>query len=205
MSTNATASRPKTRSENKKIDLGAAAIYARQMQQEKQQHDHATHASSDLIAISDSQNKSVSNNQVLTDLFSDLNVDSKDIFEEIIVTSNSNVDDFADFTQFGAKDSNDDFADFQSAFDSSAQASNSTKVAPILLNSDSSLFASSSNGNNDSFAAMNPFLSLPQAIPVEPQIVTQTPLMPQSALCETNSCQESANSTAHKIGNALLF
>lgn len=209
--------RPKVRAEPKKIDLGAAALYAKQHQPDNSRaapsssnKDHNT----DLIGIdasASSTNGLSASGNLLTDLFGELTVKpTADIFggpTASTATSNGNhADNFADFSQFDSANSNaDDFTDFQSAFASPASASG----ASSLLNSDSS-HPFSSNAN--SFAAMNPFMSQPQAPNntasqlIMPQLLSPTPLVPVSSvgnLPKNNTADECtpATSAPHKIGD----
>lgn len=213
-SNNANSIRPKVRAEPKKIDLGAAALYAKQHQQE---NSRATPSLSnkddnlDLIGIdatvsSVSASTNVASGDLLTDLFGEMTVKpTSDIFGGPSATSNGNhADNFADFSQFDANDNADDFTDFQSAF---APVSSTAPSGPNLLNNDSGhLFPISSNaGTLNSFAAMNPFLSQPQnnmnASQLMPQVLTPTPLLPVSVgdMPKNNTAHESVPST-HKIG-----
>ena len=212
--------RPKVRAEPKKIDLGAAALYAKQHQPENSRvapsssnKDHNT----DLIGIdasASSTNGLSASGNLLTDLFGELTVKpTADIFggpTASTATSNGNhADNFADFSQFDSANSNaDDFTDFQSAFASPASASG----ASSLLNSDSS-HPFSSNAN--SFAAMNPFMSQPQAPNntasqlIMPQLLSPTPLVPVSSvgnLPKNNTADECtpATSAPHKIGQSRV-
>lgn len=216
---NANSIRPKVRAEPKKIDLGAAALYAKQHKQESSQATPSNKDdNSDLIgmdatvnSISAPTNGALASGDLLTDLFGEMIVKpTPDIFGGPSATSNGkNADSFADFSQFDGNDNADDFTDFQSAFAPvpSAAPSGPSVALPTLLNNDAShLFPVSSNaGTLNSFAAMNPFLSQPQtsinASQLMPQVLTPTPLVPVSAgdLPKNKTADESTPST-HKIG-----
>lgn len=205
--------RPKNRPEPKKIDLGAAALYAKQFQKDSIAEGPSP-SDNDLLGISSSATNSngaapSGGADLLTDLFGEMGVgSSKDTFDSLPsgISSAQNGNNFADFSQFDSNDSNDDFSDFQSAFGPSPAVSaaspagpdNSTaNFQPILLNSDPSFFQESPTTNSNTFAAMNSFM--PQSNPPPPQLMPQTltptPLMP--ALAQPKN---TANESTPRIG-----
>ena len=198
----------KNRSENKKkIDLGAAALYAQQLpQQEKQDNLFDLTNNSVQDSTSDLQEQTSTSGNLLTDLFTNLDVNSNDILNGR-QNGNSNVqlDNFADFSNFNANENSDDFADFQSAFDTPVPLSNLTNIAPSSFQlNDLNVLQSNSNDNNNSFAAMNPFLSLPTGNQLQPQILT--PLTPiSSALSKTNTNPSNPSNKIPKIGNIFII
>ncbi|KPM02377.1 clathrin interactor 1-like protein [Sarcoptes scabiei] len=152
---------PKSSKPLKKIDLGAAALYA-------QQHAQASNDNQKNINSSGSQNSS---NQA-----NDANL-LGDIFENLAISSSTSVfpnpvkndsifgeEKFADFSQISSQlpsdnhnnsDYGDEFTNFQSAFDSFAAApisdfeKNGSNLSKLNLNN---------KNDADSFVAMNPFL-----------------------------------------------
>lgn len=206
--------RPKNRPEPKKIDLGAAALYAKQFQ--KDSLAEATSPSdNDLLGISSTATNSngaapAGGADLLTDLFGEMGVSSsKDAFDSLPsgISSTQNGNNFADFSQFDSNDSNDDFSDFQSAFGplptgvsaaSPAGPDNSTaNFQQILLNSDPSFFQESPTTNSNTFAAMNSFM--PPSNPPPPQLMPQT-LTPTPPMPATAPPKNTANESTPRIG-----
>lgn len=194
-------SKPKSVRNIKKIDLGAAALYA-QEQAQKQENQF----SGDLISMNNNQTEA-KNADLLGDLFSGLSVSHGNDLSLISGASNNSGEEFADFSQFQPTEQsnnqqNDDFADFKSAFDSGSNANLATKSnANDLLNSN---FDGPTNPS-DSFAAMNPFRS--NAKPMEPQkpldISLLTPIVANSSSSNTttmNTGESNRPSSSQKIG-----
>ncbi|OTF75311.1 clathrin interactor 1-like protein [Euroglyphus maynei] len=204
----------------KKIDLGAAALYAQEHASSKSAESNST--GPDLFSdapTTDSQTKTA---DLLGDLFSDLTVTSTQ-------TESAKTDEFADFSQFvgpttneptlsGNKQApntgNDDFADFQSAFDSSEALNVSNMVQTVpSSNVVDLLSATSSNKPSDSasFAAMNPFLVAPTTEPPKSLFNTMSLLTPVTAnnnnhlnttaqQTDIKSEDSSCSSSSQKIG-----
>src|SRR5699024_7722603 len=137
------------------IDLGAAALYAKQFQQQESQtagSSNANNNASDLIGITSSDNSNglpaaaaSTGGDLLADLFGDLSVNPNPPAatldgSALSAMNNCNqADNVADFSQFNSSDNADEFTDFQCAFGPAA----SVNPAPSLFNSDSSLFPAS--------------------------------------------------------------
>lgn len=142
--------KPKVKLENlKKIDLGAAAHYAQQ---------HATQSNktqlkeggnfNDLLgldAFPNSNNTTAQSNSsdLLSDLFSDMTVNTGTANSNVPNSNPVAVDDFADFSHMNSSNNNDEFEDFQSAapFTQSSQyvptvPSPSSTTADLMSNID---------------------------------------------------------------------
>lgn len=190
--------KPKARN-LKKIDLGAAAIYAQEHRQDNQQEPSATVT----------QPVANQNADLLNDLFSNMNVAPKNDLLSLDTTDqfNSNTttveDSFADFTKYeesgttAAEPSNEEFADFQCAFDTAAPSNNSMTVN--LFNDCSQIIQQPNVVSANSFTAMNPFLTATQTMAqptqtlVQPTLLpttTPTPLAPVTVSSKTNTTQK---------------
>lgn len=188
----------------KKIDLGAAALYAQEHANSKPAESNST--DSDLLSVVPTSNSQTKTADLLGDLFGGLTVTST-------LSESATGEEFADFSQFvgptiprseptpivnklaiNNNSSTEDFADFQSAFDSIT----SKAVQPILSSNVVDLMTeTSSNKPSDSaaFAAMNPFLANTLTEPTKPLFDTMSLLTPVAA---NNHLQSTAQQTAIK-------
>ncbi|KAJ6221659.1 hypothetical protein RDWZM_000204 [Blomia tropicalis] len=199
----------KPRPEIKKVDLGAAALYAKQFEQQNQNSQPdaqpITSNNVDLFGVTEPIAPA---GDLLSDLFDDMSINSNINGNENGLTALSTpqhtvnlADNFADFSQFQSAEtvSNDDFADFQSAFDPSVSA-------PTLFNTNSTT-------NVNSFAAMNPFLSqqqeqlgsgplmTPSIVPLVPQTLSPTSSVALTKPSSTkNATQTTSNASTPRIG-----
>lgn len=201
-------SKPKTVRNIKKIDLGAAALYA-QEQAQKQENQFP----GDLISVNNNNQTETKNADLLGDLFSGLSVSHGNDLSLISGASNNSGEEFADFSQFQPIEQsniqqNDDFADFKSAFDTGSNATVATKSnTNDLLNSNFDI--DGPTNPSDSFAAMNPFRS--NAKPMEPQkpldISLLTPIVANSSSSNTtlNTAEANRPSSSLKIGSIFNF
>ncbi|XP_027204495.2 clathrin interactor lqfR isoform X2 [Dermatophagoides pteronyssinus] len=188
----------------KKIDLGAAALYAQEHANNKPAESNST-ANADLFSVSPTSDSQTKTADLLGDLFGGLTVTGPTSFEQ------AKDEEFADFSQFvgpsipnsepnlsGNKqlsnNNTDDFADFQSAFDSPTPLN--VNVQPVPTSNVVDLLGATSSSNpseSASFAAMNPFLVAPIEPPKSP-FNTLSLLTPVTANNHSNSTvQQTAN------------
>lgn len=212
---NPTESPKKTRpkKEVKKIDLGAAAVYAQEHQQSK--------PNSEIMVDSTTttQQATSKNADLLTDLFTNMEVSapqndllgfgSSPVSQQQQKPQAKQEEEFADFAKFDAGGNGDDFADFQCAFDNTSAVASNSSMPDNLLNS---LPPLGSGNNVNSFTAMNPFLTQPplqqvsqpsslppmfpsQQLPQQPSLLQPVSLSPTPLQPQNNNTPQTAAST----------